>query len=261
MVSIFGGGFENLSGPPGPAGSDGLDFSLFLPKTLLAGLRKYDQQNTFVLQSPENVKIERKNVVEEWINFRSGGSNFILVKDKTASSLLHLHNKYFLSFPGIYHIKGNFFPTKSSKFGYLCCTLRTKSERAQVLISNVHRFQDPQKVFIQLSVNRNNFSIWSYRNQAIVPEVIFLDLSEFKTIFIQWEIQDKRTKYSYKIGKITGTFFFDLPQDRPYLGGYYLGANPDFNQKFLGDVSAIESYECTQQIPTAVVNIIISAQS
>ena len=243
MVDVFGGSgsVKNRVGPQGPIGPRGLpgsihDFCLWLPKTIIDNLQKFDESGCFFIENPSTDLEKSGKEVIKWISRSVTGWN--LVAEKSSSDLIKLGDRYVLGFKKNRYVSNDIgvlekFPGTSA---FLCITFKVFGDGEHVLVSN---YEDEDQDYYEIRVTSTEIILHIHSDDEILQH----SCRDWTTLFVECNSDTSTTYFKYAEGIALGSRYDDT---------YFLD----------GQVSALEFYRVDQpsEVPEELKKIVIKNQ-
>ena len=246
-------------GKPGIPGI--LDFSQWLPQTVLRSLQSYDETASFFSEHSSDLERKKGDIIK-WI---SRSSKYALNAEKASHDLIELPNKRkALSFKKNRYFTDDilFFPNHSGSYGFFCLKFSCVGHELQTVISN---HQEGEKYFHEICVTESEIFICGIKDSKESRFIIQHDTRNWTTLYVEYKSYENITKCNYSINKDShcyGSFTFDTYSEM--LTGFSVGSRFD-NSRFLnGDIASFESYhleKCARDsFPVCLKNLVIKNQ-
>ena len=266
-MNVFGGATRAMDeGPRGPRGFRGkdssiVDFSTWLPHTVINNLQVNDENGAFFIENPDKDLIRQKDkTITEWVSRSRRGGN--LVAKKPSSDIEKIEH-YFATERYAMKFKKTHYQSPDSPFlgggrltcGFICITFRTNSEEEQVLMDGNGDSRHPP-CEIKLS-GATEITIQIHD----VKEIIQHACKKWTTLFIEYNSDRHLSHFTYDVNGIVGSF--TSPSTPLERWGFHLGCRWNETDYLDGEIASVETYETyntAAPLPDTLKNIIIKNQ-
>ena len=267
-MNVFGGATRAMDeGPRGPRGFRGkdssiVDFSTWLPNTLINNLQVNDESGAFFIENPDKDLIRQKNgkTITEWVSRSRRGGNLVALEPSSEIEKIDFTDRYAMKFKKTHYKsqEGLFLGGGQDTCGFMCITFRTNSEDEQVLISGHHHQLDKPPCEIRVS-GATEITIQIHDVKEIIQHA---SCKEWTTLFVEYNSDEKLSHFTYDVNGTVGSF--TAPSCLFEILGYHLGCRGNGTNYLDGEIAAVETYENSNTaapLPDTLKNIIINNQS